>query len=484
MQYTYEPALADSGARSRPHRLIGRIVVLGAMLASLLAVPAFMQSAAAASTLRELASAQDFKIGTALASDHLNNDAEYRQTAAAQFNSATAENAMKWAVTEPSRGQFDFSRADRVANFAAQHNMELRGHTLLWHTQLPSWVDGLSASELRQATYNHIDTVVNRYEDQIVGWDVVNEAFLSNGQRRQNVWQQKLGDDYIANMLRRAHQADPNAKLYLNDYGIDGINAKSDAYYQLAQSLLSRGVPLHGIGLEAHLIAGSVPGDIEQNIRRFVQLGLEVRITELDIRIDLPASQQELQQQAQDYRQVMNACLSVDGCVGVTVWQFTDKYSWIPNWSDGEQGAATPYDENIEPKPAYYAMREALGGQGDGGDDGDNGEDPPGQSGPCAVNYQVSNQWGSGFTAKVTVTNNGGSVQSWTMEWDFTAGQQITNGWKGNFSQSGSHVTVTSKSWNGSLGGGESVSIGFNGSYSGSNPEPENFTLNGTACSS
>lgn len=165
------------------------------------------------------------------------------------------------------------------------------------------------------------------------------------------------------------------------------------------------------------------------------------------------------------------------------MWGFTDKYSWIPNWSDGEQGAATPYDQNIEPKPAYWAIHQALGGSGGPPDDGDDTEppEPPG-SGECVVDYTVANQWPSGFTARLRVTNNGAALDGWTLEFDFTAGQQVTNGWKANWSQSGNHVTATSKAWNAEMGTGDSVTLGFNGSYSGSNPEPVSFTLDGVAC--
>ena len=170
-----------------------------------------------------------------------------------------------------------------------------------------------------------------------------------------------MGSGYIADALRTAHAADPNAQLYLNDYNIEGENAKSNAMYNLVSSLLSQGVPINGVGLESHFIAGQVPSSMLANMQRFAALGVDVAITELDDRIQLPASNANLQQQASDYATVVNDCLAVSRCVGVSQWGVGDADSWVPGTFPG-WGAATMYDQNYQPKPAYNATLSALGG--------------------------------------------------------------------------------------------------------------------------
>ncbi len=311
--------------------------------------------------LRGPATDRGFRIGTAVANGPLANEATYRDTLAREFNSVTAENSMKWDATEPTRNQFSFSQADAIVSAAQANNQKIYGHTFVWHSQLPGWVSSLSTEDLRAAMNNHISVVGGRYAGKVEAWDVVNEAFNEDGTMRQTVFLQKLGSGYIAEAFRAARAADPNAKLYINDYNVEGINAKSDGMYNLVRSLKSQGVPIDGVGLQAHLIVGQVPSTLQQNIERFAALGLEVRITELDIRMQLPADSSKLTQQANDYSRVVNACRAVAKCVGVTTWGFTDKHSWVPGWFSG-QGAALPFDENYRPKPAYDAILKALGG--------------------------------------------------------------------------------------------------------------------------
>ncbi|MDT0301925.1 endo-1,4-beta-xylanase [Streptomonospora wellingtoniae] len=477
--------LARSGGRQTPrrHRAAPARRAVGAALATLLGAAVLVPAAPAAADapLRDHADQMGFEIGAALASNHLQNDSQYADLAATEFNAATPENAMKWASTEPSRNQFDFGGADAFMDFAQANNQKVRGHTLVWHNQLPSWVENgnFSESELRSVMENHIDRVAGRYAGEIAYWDVANEIFLGDGSWRDSVFYRTLGPDFVADALRMTAEADPNAELWLNDYSIDGVNAKSDAYYNLIQDLIAQGVPIDGIGLQAHLINGQVPGSMQQNIQRFADLGIKVAITELDVRIEMPASQSELEQQARDYRSVMDTCLAVDGCVAVTVWGVSDQYSWVPGTFEG-QGAPLLFNDNYQPKPAYDAVHEALGGTGDGGGDDD---DPP-TSGPCAVDYSAANEWSTGFTGQVTVTNNGDSaLDGWNLEFDFPSGQQLTNGWNAEWSQSGSTVTATNTGWNGDVPAGGSVTVGFNAGHSGTNDEPEAFTLNGQSCS-
>ncbi|WP_159943407.1 MULTISPECIES: endo-1,4-beta-xylanase [unclassified Nocardiopsis] len=430
---------------------------------------------AQAATLRDLADQRGVRMGTAVASHRLNETA-YRQTAAAEFNSVTHENDLKWETVQPQRGQFNWTNADRVVDFAQQNDQMIHGHTLVWHSQLPSWVanGNFSRSELTQIMENHISTTVGRYRGQIGTWDVVNEPIGDNAQFRDSVFYRTLGRDFIAQSFRMARAADPNARLFINDYNIDGINAKSDAYYELVRDLLAQGVPIDGIGLQGHLISGQVPSSLQQNIQRFADLGLEVMITELDIRMQMPVTQQKLEQQARDYETVVNACYAVSGCSGVIVWGVTDAYSWVPDHFDG-QGAALPIDENYQPKPAYWAIHEALGG--DAGPDPDpTGEptdeptDPP--SGECEARYRVTSEWNTGFQAEVTVTA-GAPLTGWRVTWSFGSGESVSHAWNASVSGGGSSVTATNVGYNGTLAAGQSTSFGFVGNHNGSVSTPQ-----------
>jgi endo-1,4-beta-xylanase len=343
-------------SRSRTTSLIAAVVTIGA--AALL--PVTMNAGAAVpGSLGALAAAKGRYFGSATDNPEL-FDAPYVSILSSEFNQLTPGNTMKWQYTEPSQNQFTFTQADTVVDLARGNGQVVRGHTLVWHNQLPGWVANVAGDQLLGVMRNHITAEVTHFRDRVVHWDVVNEAFEENGTRRQTVFQQKIGDSYIAEAFRAARAADPTVKLYYNDYNIDGIGAKSDAVYAMVRSFKQQGVPIDGVGLQAHLILGQVPATMQQNIQRFADLGVDVAITELDIRMNLPRDTAKDTQQANDYRAVTNACLAVTRCVGITVWDYTDKYSWIPSVFPG-QGAALPYDENLARKPAYAAISTALG---------------------------------------------------------------------------------------------------------------------------
>ncbi|HEU5109642.1 MAG TPA: endo-1,4-beta-xylanase, partial [Micromonosporaceae bacterium] len=293
--------------------------------------------------------------GNALVLEELGSNAPYTEVARRQFNMVTPGNAMKWETTEPSPGVFDFAPAEQIIAFARQNHDQVRGHTLVWHSQLAPWVSQVPQAELRGVMRRHITAEVAHFAGRLTAWDVVNEPFNEDGTFRQTPFFTAMGVDYIADALRTAHAADRRVKLYLNDFNIEGINAKSDAMYNLAKSLLARHVPLDGIGIQGHLILGNVPPTMRANIARFAALGLDVAITELDIRMDLPATDAKLAQQADEYAAVVGNCLAVRRCVGVTQWGIGDRDSWIPPFFPG-QGVALPFDESYLPKPAYAAM--------------------------------------------------------------------------------------------------------------------------------
>ena len=189
---------------------------------------------------------------------------------------------------------------------------------------------------------------------------MVNEPFDEDGTLQSTIWLNALGPNYIADALRWAHQADPHAKLFLNDFNIEGIGPKSDAMYALVKNLLAQHIPIDGVGFETHLdLQFNLPPMIEENFQRLVALGLDVDITEMDVRMPVPATSAQLAAKASVYAQLMQDCLAVRRCVDFTVWEYTDKYSWVPGFFAGE-GAADLYDDNLAPKPAYGALIQAL----------------------------------------------------------------------------------------------------------------------------
>ncbi|MEW9554338.1 endo-1,4-beta-xylanase [Nonomuraea sp. NPDC050783] len=340
--------------------LVRVLTLLGVAAAFLLPTTA----ADASAPLRTHAAAKGKFIGTALATSQLANEASYRTIAAQEFSQVTAENAMKWESTEPNPGQFTFSGADQIVNFATQNNQQVHGHTLVWHQQTPGWVQSLGATQMRSAMQSHIAQVVGRYASNatVTSWDVVNEVFDENGGWRSSFWYNTLGQSFVADAFRAARAADPDAKLCINDYNVEGINAKSTAMYNLVSSLRQQGVPVDCVGFQSHLsIQYGFPNDMQQNMERFAALGVQVRVTELDVRMQMPRSSSKDTTQATYYRNVVNACLAVTACAGVTIWGFTDKYSWVPDTFSGE-GAALIYDENYQQKPSYTAVHDALAG--------------------------------------------------------------------------------------------------------------------------
>jgi endo-1,4-beta-xylanase len=313
-------------------------------------------------TLRQLAAHTKLRIGTAVDMTALANDATYRRLVGDEFSTVTPENVMKWGPLEPVRGQIDFGPADELVRFAREHGQKVRGHTLVWHNQLPNWLTSgtWTAAELRAILRQHIFTVAGHFRGQIWAWDVVNEAVDDSGNLRDTIFLRTLGPGYIADAFRWAHQADPKAILFYNDYNIEGINNKSNRVYQLVQDLRAQGVPVQGVGVQGHLSTDfPFPNDMLQNLRRFAALGLDTAVTEADVRHTLPSTPAKVNAQAQGFSLMLQSCLLVRSCISYTLWGFTDKYNWVPSTFPG-QGEATPFDVNFRPKPAYDTMRRDL----------------------------------------------------------------------------------------------------------------------------
>ena len=343
-------------------------------------------------SLRNLALRHGLAIGTAVDLAALDDPADprYRQLAASEFSTVTAENAMKWESLEPTRGTYNWGPADQLVAFAKQNNQRVRGHVLVWHNQLPAWLtsgvaDGsISTAELRDILRDHITAVVTHFKGRIWQWDVVNEAVSDpwdtpSTLHYKGFWAQHLGPGYIADAFRWARAADPHALLFYNDYNIeafgsgDPANDKTQFVYDMAKDLLAQGVPIDGVGSQGHL--GTQYGNFDTlqvagALRKFAGLGLATAFTEVDVRSQLTAGVQagdsneinpRLQASAANFSVLLRACLAERHCLSFTVWGFTDKHSWVPGWfTDPPEGLATIYDENYQPKRAYQEMKADL----------------------------------------------------------------------------------------------------------------------------
>ena len=359
--------------RSPGSALRRRILATGAVTATVAAMApvaigttAAQAALAPGTPLKTLAQAAGGRYFGSDMTGNLLSQSTVTQLQSQQFNMVTPGNEMKWDTTEPSNGTFNFTPGDQIVSYAQTNGERVRCHNLVWDSQLPSWVSSLPLGQVQSAMETHITAEATHYKGKCYAWDVVNEPFNADGSFKQDVFFNAMGSGYIADALRTAHAADPNARLYLNDFNIEGENAKSNAMFSLAQSLLAQGVPLNGIGFESHFILGQVPSDMQANMQRFANLGLDVAVTELDDRITLPATSANLQQQATEFSKVVQDCLNVSRCVGVTQWAVGDADSWVPGAFAG-QGAATMFDQNYNPKPAFTAVQNTLAGGGGGG---------------------------------------------------------------------------------------------------------------------
>jgi endo-1,4-beta-xylanase len=334
--------------------------------------------------LRDAAELSGRLIGTAIPANRLND--ESFANAAREFNFVTPENEMKWQSTEPNPGQFNFGAADRIVQFAEDNDMLVKGHTLVWHSQLAGWVRGLTTrDEVLDAMTQHINTVVTHFKGRVHAWDVVNEAF--NGTRLRgsdpndnsaanaaannsgnngpdSIFRRLIGADYIDRAFALADAADPDALLFYNDFGAEGINGKSDAVFAMVQGMVQRGVPIDGVGLQMHVSINSNQAFVQQvaqNIERLTALGLQVQISELDVSLcGNAAVETRRQQQREVFAGITAACAAQPLCTAITVWGVADSNSWRDSECNGGRSEPLLFDRSYQRKDVYDSVFDAF----------------------------------------------------------------------------------------------------------------------------
>lgn len=321
-------------------------------------------------SLRSLADKRKIFIGAAVNTNLLNKDLDYKRTLKNEFNMVVAENAMKWNHLRPNESAFLFDEADKLVDFAEGNHTAVRGHALVWGARMPEWFNQLDPAGMDKSIDEHIVKVAGRYEGKVYAWDVVNEALEDSGEFAPSGLLISVGPKYIEESFRRAREVDKNAKLFWNEWGADCINKRSDKFYSEVKDLLSKKVPIDGVGFQMHTGLGrpetTTPlPDVEsvrENFKRFADLGLEIHITEMDVQIQsAPGNwQDKLQQEADFYGEIMKMSLEFTNFKALLVWGVDDKHSWISTYLTNKKDAPLLFDESYKPKLAYFAVKKAL----------------------------------------------------------------------------------------------------------------------------
>lgn len=315
-------------------------------------------------TLREAAAGAGVEIGVCATCEALADD-RYAELLATEFDRLAVENDLKWGPVRPDRRTFAFEPADELVDFAGRHAMAVTGHALVWHIDNPDWLEEQDwrADDLEAELRSHIRSVTSRYAGRIDTWDVVNEAVNDDGELRETLWLERLGEAYIHDAFLFAAE-NTDADLYYNEYGLPYNQAKRDRVYRLLGDLLDRGAPVDGVGIQLHCVGVQPdPDRIRETIRRFHELGLDVRVTELDVAFDRDERPEDLEAvQAAYYDQTVEACLDA-GVEGITVWGVTDDRSWITSWRDyPDRYTQRPllFDADGRKKESYRAVESVL----------------------------------------------------------------------------------------------------------------------------
>lgn len=311
----------------------------------------------------------DFRVGVAISYPDLLTNPIYNAIALKQFNSFTPENIFKPGYLHPALNEFNWADADTLVAICTKNNARIHGHTLIWHQQLPDWINDFqgTAEEWDQLMKTHIQTVMQHFKGKVAGWDVVNEAFNEDGTLRNSIWRQKIGTSYLEKAFRYAHEADPNALLFYNDYNLESNVIKRNVVINYLNDLRNRGVKVDGIGLQMHISLGNpdesqIAGALQQVVANQYQLHL----SEIDISVNLLNNNPN--PDAATFDRQANLLAKIAGLYkaipvqykyGITFWGVSDGNSWIRPYYN-RQDYPLLYDDNYHPKPAYCKLKEVL----------------------------------------------------------------------------------------------------------------------------
>jgi len=310
-----------------------------------------------------------FPFGASVSINLLKTRVPYENVIRKEYNSVTAENAMKIGGLHPSENTFYWTDADYLVTFAIGLGIRVHGHTLIWHSSLPSWVTNFQGDAVAWENMfkTHIQTIVTHFKGNVTSWDVVNEAFNDDGTLRSTIWSQHLGNDYVARAFQYAHEADPNALLFYNEYGHEYSSAKRTAVNNMAADFKTRGIPIDGLGLQMHTNQNQTDANLITAINTAAQTGLKIHISELDISLNQANNQSlvltdaHLTLQAAKYKVIVKAFAALPTAqrYGITTWNVGDADSWLrsfynrPDWP-------LPFDDNYNRKPAYQGILDGL----------------------------------------------------------------------------------------------------------------------------
>ncbi|MFL0299225.1 endo-1,4-beta-xylanase [Aquirufa novilacunae] len=310
-----------------------------------------------------------FPLGASVNPRMLNENEAYRNIAKEEWTSLTAENHMKMMLIHPAADRFDFTKGDEIVAFAAKTGKRMHGHTLVWHNQVPQWMKDFQGDQQawEELLKNHIQTVASHYKGKMAGWDVVNESFLDDGSLRPSLWADHI-PDYIAKSFQWAHEADPDAILFYNDYGQDGKPKKMQAILDLVSDLKRRGIPIHGLGLQMHINVDSKRNELQEVLDKSVATGLKIHLSELDIAVnpknnpDFVYEEKVASAQAEQFNFVFKSYMMIPAAqqYGITFWNISDKDSWLRGYFKRPKEYPLLFDDDYKRKPAYNSLLNYL----------------------------------------------------------------------------------------------------------------------------